>query len=183
MAHYSDRIAETPPNTRDASDASNMNEIIHRFMNRFGRRSLAVGLTVLVLSVGVAAPLWFTRGFVSNARLSYNVGLFRANTGIGLGSRTLFVRQGQNIDVDVEVHDIKVGQMYATLAADAIPSFNSDAAYILHRYKTPGKYHFSLTAKETGLYHLTFSGKPGENTQGRFGGKFDLTYSAHWKVK
>ena len=81
------------------------------FLKKFGLPMLLAFCVV----VGAAAPFWFTGGFVSKAHLEktsiskYHWG------GLGLGSKTIFAREGQTIQVNVNVHDATKGNLTVSI--------------------------------------------------------------------
>ena len=145
-----------------------------------------IGLPILLvvsLAVGAAAPFWFTGGFVSNAHLVKNDLLVGGWPGWGLGSKTLFVRKGQTIQVNLDIHEIKKGGIKIYIHETSYTDFEKyDTS--LRTIRSPGKHTISHKAKKSGIYELKFEavGVYEKKMDAFTGGKHDLKYSANWDV-
>ena len=144
------------------------------------------GLPILLaigVFAGAASPFWFTGGFVSNAHLE-KTGISKFHwPGFGLGSKTIFVCEGQTIQVNVDVHEATKGCLIVSVREKFYRTLEkTDSAY--RTIKSSGKQSVTLKAKRTGLYDLKFDAR-GTNTSkmdGLTGGKYDLKYSSDWDV-
>lgn len=137
------------------------------------------GMVFIVVVVGCVTPYWFTGGAIYNSHVTQNV--VGMNLGeYGWGSRSIYAREGQTIEVEIEIHEIKQGGLYACLTG---------SAWIGHPRKslkinTVGKHTITLVAAKSGSYKLEFtpSGESDNAVEMMIGGQCDLKYSATWGV-
>ena len=141
----------------------------HPICKKFG----LPGLLFIGFVIGVGAPFWFTAGFVADAHLVQNQSI--GFSGWGLGSKTLFVRAGQSVEVEVEVHEVKKGRLHVFVREGFYSSglAKQESAYV--EISSPGKKTLNLTAGSTGLYKIRFS------SSGDYETKMDVLTGGKWR--
>lgn len=120
----------------------------------------------------------FFQGTLSRGAARYEIhrttgGFGRSTVGWSLGTKTLYLREGQVFDVHYDVN-IKTGMLHVHL-------FNQYAEFGKgtvgsHYARANGKGCFTFRIPETGLYALVIDASPD-------GHGYDLEYSASWGVR
>ena len=100
-----------------------------------------------------------------------------------MGSKTIFAREGQTIQVNVDVHDATMGNMTVSIREKFYRTLEkTDSTY--QTIRSSSKQTVTLKAKRTGFYDLKFDAKGSytSNMDALTGGKYDLKFSADWDV-
>ena len=174
------------PTAESFTPSSNMPALLELLLGDPYRRWVKILVPVLIAaSIATCCFLafWFSgSGWISNSSIKHNVNSI-AMPGTRFGSQTVYAKEGQTIEVDVELHEVKAGGLYVKIVPVrwGVP-YKEFTTMIVDQ---AGHNSLTRTAEASGEYKIEFLRQP-EKTKNlvrlMYGGQTDLCYSASWRV-